>query len=77
MDTLNTLFSSINYRDPLWIAVAYLCGFLIWQIGLPPMVGYLFAGFVLGIIRGSGWRISSMKWPTLASHYYYLRLVLN
>ena len=54
METLNTLFASINYRDPLWIAVAYLCGFLIWQIGLPPMVGYLFAGFILSITGAIG-----------------------
>ena len=54
METLNTLFSSINYRDPLWIAVAYLCGFLIWQIGLPPMVGYLFAGFILSVTGATG-----------------------
>ncbi len=54
MDTLNTLFASINYRDPVWIAVAYLCGFLIWQIKLPPMVGYLFAGFILSISGATG-----------------------
>ena len=54
METLNTLFASINYRDPLWIAVAYLFGFLIWQIGLPPMVGYLFAGFALAVSGAAG-----------------------
>ena len=54
MDTLDTLFSSINYRDPLWIAVAYLFGFIIWQIGLPPLVGFLLAGFTLNIMGASG-----------------------
>ncbi|MEB8434216.1 cation:proton antiporter [Cocleimonas sp. KMM 6892] len=54
MDTLNTLFASINYRDPVWIAVAYLCGFLIWQIKLPSMVGYLLAGFILSVSGATG-----------------------
>lgn len=54
MDTLNTLFASINYRDPVWIAVAYACGFLIWQIKLPPMVGYLLAGFILSVSGATG-----------------------
>ncbi|MEH6455186.1 MAG: cation:proton antiporter [Cocleimonas sp.] len=54
MDVLDTLFSSINYRDPLWIAIAYLFGFIIWQIGLPPLVGFLLAGFTLNIMGASG-----------------------
>ncbi|WP_299877818.1 cation:proton antiporter family protein [uncultured Cocleimonas sp.] len=54
MDTLNTLFASINYRDPVWIAVAYLCGFLFSQIKLPPMVGYLIAGFILSVTGATG-----------------------
>ena len=33
--------------DYLWIAVAFLCGFLAKQINLPPLVGYLAAGFGL------------------------------
>ncbi|MGB5325189.1 MAG: cation:proton antiporter [Pseudomonadales bacterium] len=31
----------------IWISIAFLCGFLARQIGLPPLVGYLFAGFGL------------------------------
>ena len=54
METLDTLFSSINYRDPVWIAVAYLFGFIISQIGLPPLVGFLLAGFTLNILGASG-----------------------
>ena len=54
MEALDTLFSSIHYRDPLWIAVAYLFGFVIWQIGLPPLVGFLLAGFTLNILGASG-----------------------
>lgn len=33
--------------DPLLITVAFVLGFLARQIGLPPLVGYLAAGFVL------------------------------
>jgi len=33
--------------DFLWIAIAFVCGFLAKQIGLPPLVGYLAAGFGL------------------------------
>ena len=54
METIDALFSSIHYRDPLWIAVAYLFGFIIWQIGLPPLVGFLLAGFTLNIMGASG-----------------------
>ncbi len=54
METLGTLFASINYRDPVWIAVAYLFGFIVWQIGLPPLVGFLIAGFTLNMLGASG-----------------------
>ncbi len=33
--------------DPLLISVAFLLGFLVRQVGLPPLVGFLAAGFVL------------------------------
>lgn len=33
--------------DPIWLTVAFAFGFLIKTIGLPPLVGYLIAGFVL------------------------------
>lgn len=54
METLSTLFASIDYRDPVWIAVAYLFGFIVWQIGLPPLVGFLLAGFILNVAGASG-----------------------
>ncbi len=28
---------SIHYRDPLWIAIAFLCGLAIRMVGLPPL----------------------------------------
>ena len=33
--------------DPAWIAVAFALGFVMRQVGLPPLVGFLAAGFVL------------------------------
>ena len=33
--------------DPIWIAVAFALGFAVRQIGLPPLVGFLAAGFTL------------------------------
>lgn len=33
--------------DYIWVAVAFACGFLVKQIGLPPLIGYLAAGFGL------------------------------
>jgi predicted Kef-type K+ transport protein len=33
--------------DPIWLSVALLLGFLALQLRLPPLVGYLAAGFVL------------------------------
>ncbi len=54
METIDTLFSSISYRDPIWIAIAYLFGFIIWQMGLPPLVGFLLAGFTLNVLGASG-----------------------
>ncbi|MCP3944272.1 MAG: cation:proton antiporter [Desulfobacteraceae bacterium] len=33
--------------DPLWILVAFILGFVVNRVGLPPLVGYLIAGFVL------------------------------
>ncbi len=39
--------------DYIWVAVAFACGFLVKQIKLPPLVGYLTAGFglhALGVV---------------------------
>jgi len=42
--------------DPIWITIAFFLGFAVRQVGLPPLVGFLAAGFVLkGIgIEGGG-----------------------
>ena len=38
--------------DLPFIAVAFALGFLSRQIGLPPMVGFLLAGFALNLLGG-------------------------
>jgi len=40
--------------NPLWILAAFLFGAVISRIGLPPLVGYLLAGFVLNSIGVTG-----------------------
>lgn len=51
---METLFLSIDYKDPLWIAVAFFLGFVVRIVGLPPMVGFLIAGFVLNYMGVDG-----------------------
>ncbi|MEH6504327.1 MAG: cation:proton antiporter [Cycloclasticus sp.] len=45
---------SIHYSDPLWIAIAFLCGLAIRVVGLPPMIGFLVAGFMLNALGAEG-----------------------
>lgn len=45
---------SVHYSDPLWIAIAFLFGFALKVIGLPPMVGFLMAGFMLNALGAEG-----------------------
>lgn len=41
---------SIDYRNPAWIAIAFAFGLFFKQCKLPPMVGFLVAGFVLNFL---------------------------
>lgn len=36
--------------DPIWVVIAFLVGLGVKQLGLPPMVGFLGAGFVLAAV---------------------------
>lgn len=38
---------SFSVSDPLWLMIAFGLGLLVRTVGLPPMVGYLVAGFAL------------------------------
>lgn len=40
--------------DPLLISIAFILGFLVRQVGLPPLVGFLAAGFVLNALGFKG-----------------------
>ena len=44
---MESILLAIDPRDPLWIAIAFACGYLVTLIGLPPLVGFLIAGFLL------------------------------
>lgn len=51
---MDSILLSIDPRDPLWIALAFLCGFGVKLIGLPPLVGFLIAGFILNAAGAEG-----------------------
>jgi predicted Kef-type K+ transport protein len=40
--------------EPLWIFWAFILGFVAFRVGLPPLVGYLIAGFVLNAMGVDG-----------------------
>jgi glutathione-regulated potassium-efflux system ancillary protein KefC len=40
--------------EPLWVLTAFILGFIVNRIGLPPLVGYLIAGFVLNALGTQG-----------------------
>ena len=44
---MENLLLTINPQDPLWIAIAFAFGFAVKVIGLPPLIGFLIAGFFL------------------------------
>jgi len=56
--------------DPVWILIAFILGFLVKQIGLPPLVGFLAAGFVLNAMGVEG----SETLDTVANFGVYLLL---
>lgn len=51
---MDTQFISIHYSDPLWIGIAFLFGLVIRVVGLPPMIGFLMAGFMLNALGVEG-----------------------
>jgi predicted Kef-type K+ transport protein len=53
---MDALFSSLDYHDPIWIAVAFALGMAALQVGLPPLVGFLVAGFALNWAGAEGGR---------------------
>ena len=47
---MESLLVTIDYHDPLLLAAAFVAGFMFYRIGLPPLVGFLAAGFALGAL---------------------------
>jgi predicted Kef-type K+ transport protein len=45
--TLPEIILKETFMDPIWLLVAFILGFAVYRVGLPPLVGYLIAGFVL------------------------------
>lgn len=45
---------TIQYNDPLWIAIAFICGLAVRLVGLPPLIGFLGAGFLLNALGAEG-----------------------
>lgn len=45
---------TIQYNDPLWIAIAFICGLAVRLVGLPPLIGFLGAGFLLSALGAEG-----------------------
>mgnify|MGYP005647208905 FL=1 len=44
---MDPILISIDYHDPAWIAFAFIFGLAFKHFNLPPMVGFLVAGFLL------------------------------
>ena len=44
---MDAILLSIHPNDPLWIAIAFVFGLLLRMVGLPPLIGFLVAGFLL------------------------------
>ena len=66
--------------DYIWIAVAFVCGFLARQIKLPPLVGYLAAGFglhALGVEPGAFLEVLTKLGVTLLLFTMGLKLHLK
>jgi glutathione-regulated potassium-efflux system ancillary protein KefC len=66
--------------DPLWITIAFFCGFLVRLIGLPPLVGFLLAGFILhalGIRGGATLQLAADLGVTLLLFTIGLKLKIK
>jgi glutathione-regulated potassium-efflux system ancillary protein KefC len=47
---MESLLLTIDYHDPLMLGIAFIAGFAFSRIGLPPLVGFLAAGFAFGVM---------------------------
>ncbi len=44
---MDSILLSVDPREPLWIGMAFTFGLMVSRVGLPPLVGFLAAGFFL------------------------------
>jgi glutathione-regulated potassium-efflux system ancillary protein KefC len=56
-------FSNPFYIDALWLSIAFVSGLLAKRIGLPPLVGFLAAGFVINFSGVQHCELSSVIKP--------------
>ena len=47
---MDSILLSMHPSDPLWIAIAFFFGLLLRMVGLPPLIGFLLAGFLLNAL---------------------------
>lgn len=47
---MESFLLAIHPEDPLWLAIAFVCGLLLKVVGLPPLIGFLLAGFALNAV---------------------------
>ena len=45
---MDSLLVTIDYHDPMMLGVAFVAGCVFFRLGLPPLVGFLAAGFIMG-----------------------------
>lgn len=53
-EDMHEILIAIDYREPLWILIAFLFGFAVRLVNLPPLIGFLAAGFVLNGLGAAG-----------------------
>src|SRR3569832_2794703 len=50
---------TVRSMTAVWISFAFVLGFVAWHVGLPPLVGFLMAGFILHAFGVQGGEILS------------------
>ncbi len=52
-------FTNPFYIDAIWLSIAFVCGLLSKRIGLPPLVGFLLAGFMINYLGHHDGKLNS------------------
>lgn len=51
---MESILLSIHPNDPLWMGIAFVFGLLLKVFGLPPLIGFLIAGFLMHAMGAEG-----------------------